>query len=157
MIAAPDPETTLVTTLPPALALRLVETFHVPFLCDLGATLVEAGEGFAVSTLVIAPRHGQQDGFVHAGVIATLADHTAGAAAGTLLRLDQGVLSIEFKVNLLRPALGEVLRCRSTVLRGGRTVSVVESEVFCGPAAEPKAHKLCAKATVTLAVVDRPG
>jgi acyl-coenzyme A thioesterase PaaI-like protein len=50
---------------------------------DLGASLVGLSEGVAESELEIAPRHGQQDGFVHAGVIATLADHTAGAAAGT--------------------------------------------------------------------------
>ncbi len=144
------------STLNPALTSRLVDTFHVPFLRDLGATLTGLSEGVAESELEIAPRHGQQDGFVHAGVIATLADHTAGAAAGTHLRLDQGVLSIEFKVNLLRPALGEVLRCRATVLRPGRTVSVVESEVYAGPRGDTAAHKLCAKATITLAVVDRP-
>jgi uncharacterized protein (TIGR00369 family) len=137
------------STLNAAVTARLVETFNVPFLRDLGATLTGLSEGVAESELEIAPRHGQQDGFVHAGVIATLADHTAGAAAGTHLRLDQGVLSIEFKVNLLRPALGEILRCKATVLRPGRTVSVVESEVFAS-------DKLCAKATVTLAVVDRP-
>lgn len=144
------------STLAPALTARLVDTFHVPFLRDLGATLTAVDAGRAESRLDVAPRHGQQDGFVHAGVIATLADHTAGAAAGTHLRLDQGVLSIEFKVNLLRPALGDELRCVATVLRGGRTISVVESEVYAGPAGDTAVQKLCAKATVTLAVVDRP-
>jgi uncharacterized protein (TIGR00369 family) len=144
------------TDLEPALAARIERLFHVPFLVDLGARLTVARSGLAESVLDVAPRHGQQDGFVHAGVMATLADHTAGAAAGTVLRPDQGVLSIEFKVNLLRPATGSRLRCRAQVLRPGRTVSVVEAEVFSETpgSAEPR---LCAKATVTLAVVERPG
>jgi len=147
-------DTALDTTLDPAMAARIDRLFHVPFLVDLGARLTVARPGIAESVLDVAPRHGQQDGFVHAGVMATLADHTAGAAAGTVLRRDQGVLSIEFKVNLLRPATGARLRCRAQVLRPGRTVSVVESEVFSETPglAEPR---LCAKVTVTLAVVDR--
>jgi len=64
------------------------------------------------------------------------------------------VLSIEFKINLLRPAMGDRLRCRATVLRAGKTIIVAESEVFAG---NDGAEKLSAKATVTLAVVQRRG
>jgi uncharacterized protein (TIGR00369 family) len=142
-----------VTDLEPALAARIQRLFDVPFLVDLGARLTEVRAGVAESALTVEPRHGQQDGFVHAGVMATLADHTAGAAAGTLLRADQGVLSIECKVNLLRPATGARLRCRAEVLRPGRTISVVEASVFTE---DPAPARLCAKATVTLAVVERP-
>jgi acyl-coenzyme A thioesterase PaaI-like protein len=64
------------------------------------------------------------------------------------------VLSIEFKINLLRPARGERLVCRAKVLRGGKSVSVVESEVH---AVSEGRESLVSKATVTLAIVPRPG
>jgi uncharacterized protein (TIGR00369 family) len=83
-------------------------------------------------------------------VQATIADHTAGGAAGTLAAEGDLVLSVEFKINFLRPALGERLRCRSTVLRHGKTLTVAESEVY---AQRDRNEKLVAKAMVTLALV----
>jgi uncharacterized protein (TIGR00369 family) len=122
-----------------------------PILEELGIEAGDIGEGFCESRLVLAKKHLQQDGFVHAGVVATMADHTAGGAAGTLVDADRTVLTIEFKINLLRPARGESMRCRATVLRPGRTISVVESEVFTRSGDR---ETLVAKAMVTLAVVD---
>ncbi|GAB5602508.1 PaaI family thioesterase [Thermus sp. FJN-A] len=124
---------------------ELSRVFTAPFVNHLGVRLVEAGEGWCLTEMPVGPVHLQQDGFVHAGVQATLADHTAGAAATTLVALGEAVLTVEFKLNLLRPAQGERLRCRAQVLRGGRTLSVVESEVHT--------DRLVAKATVTLAIV----
>ena len=100
--------------------------------------------------LDVAPRHLQQDRFIHAGVAATMGDHTAGGAAGTLVKPEETVLTVEFKINLLRPAVGQRLRCRAEVLRQGRTLSVVESAVF---AQDGAAEALVAKLMVTLAVV----
>ena len=123
-----------------------------PFLEHLGLKLSDLGHGWCESTLAVRPKHLQQDGYIHAGVQATLADHTAGGAGGTLIRHDQTVLTIEFKINLLRPASGDRLRCRATVLRAGKTIIVAESEVFAWKDGE---EKLAAKATVTLAVVQQ--
>jgi uncharacterized protein (TIGR00369 family) len=81
-----------------------------------------------------------------------MADHTAGGAAGTLVRSNERVLTAEFKIDLLRPALGDRLRCRSTVLKAGRTLIVAESEVH---AVRDGKEKLVAKATVTLAPVEK--
>ncbi len=81
-----------------------------------------------------------------------MADHTAGASAGTLVKEYEIVLIVEFKINLLRPAIGESLRCRANVLRAGKTLIVAESEVY---AIKNGDEKLCAKAMVTLAVVSR--
>lgn len=120
------------------------------FVGDLGIRLKDLGTGWCESVLEVAPKHQQQDGYVHAGVQATIADHTAGGAAGTLAAEDDLVLSVEFKINFLRPALGERLRCRATVLRKGRTLIVAESEVF---AEHDGSRKLVSKATVTLALV----
>jgi uncharacterized protein (TIGR00369 family) len=123
------------------------------FVSDLGVSLEALGPGWCETSLAIQPRHLQQNDFVHAGVQATLADHTAGAAASTLVQAGLTVLSIEFKINLLRPAIGQRLRCRADVLRGGRTISVVEAAVYAGAGDQ---EKLTAKATVTLAVVPIP-
>jgi uncharacterized protein (TIGR00369 family) len=117
------------------------------FVQDLGIELVEVGEGWCETTLRITPRHQQQNGYIHAGVSATLADHTAGGAAGSLTAAGVGVLSIEFKINFLRPAVGERLRCRATVLKPGKSISFVEAEVFSSE------ERLVAKASVTLAIV----
>jgi uncharacterized protein (TIGR00369 family) len=115
----------------------------------LGITLADLGPGWCETHLVVAPHHLQQTGVVHAGVLATLADHTAGAAGTTLLPADAYVLTVEFKINLLRPARGPKLWCRAQVLKPGRTITVAESEVFSSSETETK---LVAKATVTLAV-----
>lgn len=121
------------------------------FMSDLGARLEKYEPGEAVSVLPISARHLQQDKFIHAGVQATLADHTAGAAAASLVGEGETVLTIEYKINLLRPAIGQLLRCRSKVLRPGRTITVVESEVFT--VGTSSVEKLTAKAQITLAVV----
>jgi uncharacterized protein (TIGR00369 family) len=121
-----------------------------PFTVGLGIRLESVAAGECRTSLDLAERHLQQDGFVHAGVQATLADTTAGAAGATLIGPGQYVLSAEFKINLLRPAKGSRLTCVAKVLKAGSTLTVVESEVFCGTAAE---SRLVSKATVTLAIV----
>ena len=88
---------------------------------------------------------------MHAGVQAALADHTAGAAAATLLREHKLVLSIEFKINLLRPARGESLSCHAKVIKPGVRISVVEAEVFC---TSGNSMKMVSKMTATMAIVD---
>ena len=120
------------------------------FIDGLGIRLRDMGEGWCESVLTVLPGHLQQDGFVHAGVQATMADHTAGGAAGTFAAEGGHVLTVEFKINFLRPARGEHLRCRAAVLRRGRTLHVAESEVYAGRDGN---EKLVAKAMVTLALV----
>jgi uncharacterized protein (TIGR00369 family) len=125
---------------------------HAPFISELGLRLQGFGPGWCETVLEVEPRHLQQDGWLHAGVQATVADHTAGAAGISLVPAGHTVVTAEFKINLLRPARGERLRCRSQVLRPGRRLIVVESELVAeGERSDPP---LTAKATVTLAVVD---
>ena len=123
-----------------------------PFSADLGLRLESVGPGACTSVLPLKPRHLQQDGFVHAGVQATVADHTAGGAAASLLRKGQYVLSTGFEIHLLRAAKGERLICRARVLKAGKQLTVVESEVFCMASGE---ERLVSKATVTLAVLSQ--
>ena len=121
------------------------------FVSDLGIELESVGDGECVTTLDLENRHLQQDGYVHAGVHAAIADHTAGVAAATVLRERRGVQSVEFKLNLLRAARGERLICRATVLMPGRQFSVVESEVYCD---DGENERLVTKMTATMAYVD---
>ncbi|HZN39734.1 MAG TPA: PaaI family thioesterase [Planctomycetota bacterium] len=71
----------------------------------------------------------QQHGFLHAGVLATMADSACGYAALTLMPADAGVLSIEFKINMMAPAKGERFTARAVVLRAGRNITVCEADV----------------------------
>jgi len=102
------------------------------------------------SRVTVQECHRQQDGFIHAGVMATMADHTAGYAAYTTVPEDYQILTIEFKVNSLRPAYGERLLCRSCMIREGLQVIIGGSEVFDQRGDE---EVLVAKALVTLMAV----
>ena len=108
--------------------------------------------GYFQSRVKIEEHHRQQDGFLHAGVMATMADHTAGYAAFTTVPEDYQILTIEFKVNFLRPAYGERLICRSQIIREGLQIIISESEVFDQREDE---EALVAKALVTLMVVHK--
>lgn len=127
------------------------ELMRPPFLRLLGVEPVSIEPGRVVSRLALRDELNQQNGYVHAGVVGTLADHTAGAASATLMDSGTMPLTIEYKLNLLRPAQGRVLICEAEVLKPGRTVTVAESAVYAEDCAGGR--KLVAKATVTLAVV----
>ncbi len=121
-----------------------------PFIREVGYQLVSIEPGRAETSLVLAEKHLQQNNFVHAGVVATMADHTAGGSAGSLVGIGEIVLTVEYKINLLRPAVGDGLRCVAEVLKNGRTIIVSDAYVFAKKAGR---ENLVARATVTLAVV----
>jgi uncharacterized protein (TIGR00369 family) len=72
----------------------------------------------------------QQQGYLHAGVVTTIADTAAGYAAYSLMPAASEVLSVEFKVNLLRPAKGVAFVARAEVIKPGKTLTVVRADVF---------------------------
>jgi uncharacterized protein (TIGR00369 family) len=121
-----------------------------PFIAHLGIELENLGPGLCEASLAIQPWHLQQTQVVHAGVIATLADHCAGAAASTDLQAGEFVVTAEYKINLLRGARGERLRCRAEVLKPGRRLVVVEAQVWSETADRAE---LVAKLNATMAVV----
>ncbi len=128
--------------------------FHsAPFIRLLGIELKLASAGVCETVLPLRRDHLQQDGFVHAGVQATLADHTAGIAAATLAPEGSRVLTAEFDIALMRPAKGDLLECRATVLKPGARLSFVESEVFRRSA---DGAVLVSKAKVLIAMVPLP-
>ncbi len=121
-----------------------------PFAHLLGMTPQNAGPGWVEVALQITPQHTQHDGIVHGGVVAALADTGAALAALTLIAPGQRVVTIEFKINFLRPALGGTLLCRGEVLRPGRNVTVTEATVTCR---QGHTQTLIAKAIATIAIL----
>jgi uncharacterized protein (TIGR00369 family) len=99
-------------------------------MATLGATLERVEPGHVVIDLPHGPHLTQQHGFVHAGLLAAALDTACGYAASTLMPADAGVLTIEFKINLLAPARGPVLRCEGQVTKAGRTISVVDGRAW---------------------------
>ncbi|MBL8763936.1 MAG: PaaI family thioesterase [Phycisphaerae bacterium] len=99
-------------------------------MATLGAELLEVACGRVCIGLRPGVPVSQQDGLVHAGAIAAIADSACGYAALTRMPEGSRVLSVEFKLNLLAPAVGERVEARAEVKRSGRTLSVVTADVF---------------------------
>lgn len=95
----------------------------------LGARISRIEKGLVEISIDNRPELSQQDGFVHAGVMASVADSAGGYAALSLLPPGSRVLSVEFKLNFTRPAIGSVVRGRGKVRKLGRTIAVCEIEV----------------------------
>jgi uncharacterized protein (TIGR00369 family) len=94
----------------------------------IGARLVRVEPGEVEIELGYDERLTQQTGFLHAGVVSAVLDSACGYAAYSLMEPGSEVLSIEFKVNLLAPAVGETLLARASVVRAGRTITVCRAD-----------------------------
>jgi len=101
-----------------------------PIMNLIGARLSLVEPGVVEITLPYRADLAQQHGYLHAGVVATIADSACGYAAFTLMPAGSNVLSVEFKVNLLRPAQGVEFVTRAEVIKAGRTLTVVRADVF---------------------------
>jgi len=124
---------------------------RAPFVADIGMELDDVGAGHCTTSLMVRPRHLQHSGQVHAGVLATMADHSAGGAAQTLAAEGSFVVTAELKISLLRPAQGERLVCNARVLKPGRQLTFVEAELHCVAAGK---EQLVAKVSATMAMVN---
>jgi uncharacterized protein (TIGR00369 family) len=109
----------------------------------LGAELVEVGDGRCVIELPRSDDVTQHHGFFHAGAIGAVLDTAGGFAASSTTGWTDDVLTVEYKVNFLRPAAGERLRAEATVLRAGKRVVVCLGEAHAD-------GKLCAAAQQTV-------
>lgn len=96
----------------------------------LGAFLVEVEPGFVAIELPQSAKIGQQQGLIHGGAIGAIADTAGGYAALTLLPAGSEVITVEYKINFVRPAGGQLLRAEGRVLRAGKTVTVARVEVL---------------------------
>jgi uncharacterized protein (TIGR00369 family) len=102
----------------------------------IGAELVSVEPGVVQISLGFRADLTQQNGYLHAGIVTTIADSACGYAAYTLMPLGSEVLSVEFKVNLLRPAKGAAFLAVAEVLKPGRTLTVVRADVLANPQSE---------------------
>src|SRR5260370_8792701 len=99
------------------------------FMRLLHARISRLEKGFVEISTSNRPELSQQDGFVHAGVMATLADNAAGYATLSLLPPGSRVLAVEFKLSFIRPAVGQAIRAPGKVRKLGKTISLCEIEV----------------------------
>lgn len=100
------------------------------FMKTLGAQMVSIEPGFVQIELPFRADLDQQHGYIHAGVTWSIADSAAGFAAQSLMAPDEGVLTVELKINLLAPGRGERLIARGRVERAGRRLTVGRADVY---------------------------
>lgn len=104
----------------------------------MGASLTLVEPGAVEIELPFRADLTQQHGFIHAGVVASVLDSACGYAAFSLMPADAAVLSIEFKVNLLAPAMGELIRVRAEVKRAGQNITVCTADAWALQAGRSK-------------------
>lgn len=121
------------------------------FMQLLGFKITDISEGKIAGELELKDIHKQHKGFVHGGVIATVADIVAGFAAVSLVPKDHHVVTVELKTSYLNPGLGEKLFAKGWVLKQGRKLNFCEAEVYSiSGNNEPV---LIAKASATMATL----
>jgi uncharacterized protein (TIGR00369 family) len=113
----------------------------------LGASLERVAPGEVDIRLPFRADLTQQHGFLHAGVTTTIADSACGYAALSLMPPGAAVLTVEFKVNLMAPAAGQVFVARGRVLKAGRSLTTCAGDVFAVDGGEEK-HVLAMLGTV---------
>ncbi len=115
----------------PSFADEIKESFAKQTIMGLiGAELTRVEPGLIEIRLPYRADLAQQHGYLHAGIVTTIADSACGYAAYSLMPPNSEVLSVEFKVNLLRPAKGETFSAVAEVVKSGKTLTVVRADVF---------------------------
>ncbi len=99
-------------------------------MATLGAAMTLAEPGRVILEVPFRPDLTQQHGFFHAGVTSSLADSAGGYAAYSLFPAGSSVLTVEFKINLVSTARGDLLRAVGQVLKAGRTLTVCELKAY---------------------------
>lgn len=100
------------------------------FMNTIGGRLVKVEPGIAILELDFNRTLAQQHGYVHAGVITTIADNSCGYAAYSLMPNNSEVLTVEFKVNFLAPAIGKRFEAIGRVVKPGKTLTICSAEVI---------------------------
>ena len=124
------------------------------YMTAIGAELVHVAAGEVDIAVPFSEQLTQQDGYIHAGVVAGATDSACGYAALTTMEAGAEVLTVEFKINLLAPAAGELLVARGRVVRSGRTLTVCRGDAVTISDGEEK-HVATLTATL-MAIVRRP-
>lgn len=120
-------------------------------MATLGARLVAVEPGFCAIEMSFSPAVGQQQGVFHGGAIGAVGEVASGLAAYTLMPEDADIVSVEYKINLVRAARPPLVRAEGRVLRTGRTLTVVRGEVF---RIDGTSRELCAVLQATMMRVE---
>ena len=115
------------------------------------ARLVALSPGRCSIELPFATAVMQQQAFFHGGAIGALADTACGFAAFTLMPADAEILTVEYKINLVKAARPPLLRADGLVMRAGRTITVCRAEVF---RVDGDTREICAVMQATMMRVD---
>jgi len=113
----------------------------------LGAELAGLRAGECEIRVIYREELTQQHGYFHGGVTAAIADSASGYAAYTLMPTGYSVLAVEYKINFVAPAQGEMLAARARVVRSGKTLTICAADVF---AVKDGAETVCATALSTI-------
>ena len=117
------------------------------FMGTIGATMPVIEPGYCEVHLAVRNDLKQQHGFVHGGALASIADSAAGYAAFSLFDAGSAPLTVEYKLNILRPGQGERMVARARVVKPGRTLTVVQADVY---AVDGGCETLCVTSLQTL-------
>ena len=118
---------------------------------SLGASLESVEPGTVTIACAFDERMTQQHGLMHGGIVASLADVACGYAALTMMPAEREVLTVEFKINFLKPANPDRVIAVGQVVQSGRTLTVCEGTVF-----DSTRTRVLAKMTATMMAVDAP-
>jgi uncharacterized protein (TIGR00369 family) len=135
----------------PMFASRLRESFgRQKAMALIGASLTAVEPGYVEVSLPFRDENTQQKGYVHGGIVGMIADTACGYAAFSLMPASASLVTVEYKINILSPALGALV-ARAKVLKVGRTLSVARAEVY----AEDGKHVACMQQTLMM-LADTP-
>lgn len=139
--------------IPEAQAIALAQSVITaqPFSSLIGAKVEAFTPAGVVVRVPFKPELTQHHGFIHGGMLATLADITLTFMGGAVLGLS--ILTSEFKINFLRPAQGEEIISRGSVVAGGKRQAVTRCDIY---AVKDGQEKLVATALGTIVVADVP-
>lgn len=139
----------------PAVRRRVQDSFdRQGLMAHLGARITKIAPGRVHIVLPARAEVTQQHGYIHAGATSAIADSAGGYAALTLFPEECDVLTVEYKINLLAPALGDHIEAIGTVLKSGRTLTVCRLEVY--GVRDGGERKLVANGQQTLISIDGP-
>jgi uncharacterized protein (TIGR00369 family) len=109
-----------------------------PFMSTIGAEMISVGRGSVEIQFPSSSKLTQQNGFVHAGAVTSIMDSACGYAALSVAPEEADVLSVEFKVNLLSPGVGDSFVARASVKRAGKRLAVCTADAFAVKAGEER-------------------
>ncbi len=121
----------------------------------IGAKLVSVDVGAVCIELPFSASLTQQHGFLHAGMLTTALDTACGYAAASVMPADSGVLTIEFKVNLMAPGKGERFLFYGRVAKPGRTIVFAEGDAFALSSENPEPKRIATMTTTCMVILNR--